>query len=84
MSTTTVCPPIELSTLATPSAASSTFPAFGSESRLERAEDDDAHRGGFAALPPVDGGRAAWLFLGAAFMVETLVWGLPFSVVSGF
>lgn len=33
------------------------------------------------ALPPVDGGRDAWLFLAAAFMIETLVWGLPFSVV---
>ena len=27
------------------------------------------------SLPPVDGGRDAWLFLAAAFMVETLVWG---------
>lgn len=33
------------------------------------------------ALPPVDRGRDAWLFLAAAFTIETLVWGLPFSVV---
>jgi hypothetical protein len=28
------------------------------------------------SLPPVDGGKAAWSFLGAAFMVEVLVWGI--------
>jgi hypothetical protein len=33
------------------------------------------------ALPPVDTGRDAWLFLVAAFVIETTVWGLPFSVV---
>lgn len=27
------------------------------------------------ALPPVDGGKDAWLFLAAAFMVEALTWG---------
>lgn len=27
------------------------------------------------ALPPVDGGRDAWLFLMACFFVEALVWG---------
>lgn len=26
-------------------------------------------------LPRADGGKDAWLFLAAAFMVETLVWG---------
>lgn len=34
------------------------------------------------ALPPVDRGRDAWLFLAAAFTIETLVSGLPSSVVS--
>jgi hypothetical protein len=33
-----------------------------------------------AALPPVDGGRSAWLFLAGATVIEILVWGLPFSV----
>lgn len=28
------------------------------------------------SLPPVDGGKDAWTFLAAAFMVETLVWGM--------
>lgn len=31
------------------------------------------------SLPPVDRGRAAWLFLAASFIVEALVWGFPFS-----
>ncbi|TXT13402.1 hypothetical protein VHUM_00769 [Vanrija humicola] len=32
-----------------------------------------------APLPPVDGGREAWLFLAAGTLVEVMVWGLPFS-----
>lgn len=32
------------------------------------------------ALPPVDSGHEAWLFLISATLIETLVWGLPFSV----
>lgn len=27
------------------------------------------------SLPPVDGGRDAWLFLTACFFIEALVWG---------
>jgi hypothetical protein len=27
------------------------------------------------SLPPADGGKAAWLFLAAKFVVEALVWG---------
>lgn len=30
-------------------------------------------------LPPADGGKDAWLFLAAAFILEALVWGFPFS-----
>jgi hypothetical protein len=33
-----------------------------------------------SALPPVDTGRRAWLFLAGATMMEFLVWGLPFSI----
>ncbi|KAK4698438.1 hypothetical protein P7C70_g7837, partial [Phenoliferia sp. Uapishka_3] len=33
-----------------------------------------------AALPPVDRGRDAYLFLAAATTIEILMWGLPFSV----
>ncbi|KIK63552.1 hypothetical protein GYMLUDRAFT_162578 [Collybiopsis luxurians FD-317 M1] len=28
-------------------------------------------------LPPVDGGFHAWAFLGAAFLIEAVVWGFP-------
>ncbi|KAL8855925.1 MAG: hypothetical protein Q9178_007439 [Gyalolechia marmorata] len=31
------------------------------------------------SLPPIDGGKDAWLFLAACFVVEALVWGFPFS-----
>lgn len=27
------------------------------------------------SLPPVDGGKHAWLFLAACFAIEALVWG---------
>jgi hypothetical protein len=30
-------------------------------------------------IPPADGGKEAWLFLAACFMVEGLVWGFPYS-----
>lgn len=28
-----------------------------------------------ANLPPVDGGKRAWLFLAACFVIEALIWG---------
>ncbi|KZL69050.1 major facilitator superfamily transporter [Colletotrichum incanum] len=33
----------------------------------------------FSSLPPVDGGKQAWLFLAACFAIEMLVWGFPFA-----
>ncbi|WDK15584.1 major facilitator superfamily transporter [Colletotrichum graminicola] len=41
----------------------------------------DSHDEGqeFPSLPPVDGGRQAWLFLAACFAIEMLVWGFPFA-----
>ncbi|KAK2011080.1 major facilitator superfamily transporter [Colletotrichum eremochloae] len=33
----------------------------------------------FLSLPPVDGGKQAWLFLAACFAIEMLVWGFPFA-----
>jgi hypothetical protein len=36
---------------------------------------DDSPRGQAFSLPPVDGGKAAWCFLAASFMMEALVWG---------
>ncbi|PSN68117.1 MFS general substrate transporter [Corynespora cassiicola Philippines] len=32
-----------------------------------------------SSLPPVDGGKDAWLFLSAAFLLEVLVWGFPYA-----
>ncbi|KAM5349162.1 hypothetical protein ACJ41O_008985 [Fusarium nematophilum] len=31
------------------------------------------------SLPRVDGGKDAWLFLAASFMIEALTWGFPFA-----
>ncbi|KAI1105322.1 MFS general substrate transporter [Jackrogersella minutella] len=31
------------------------------------------------SLPPVDGGKDAWLFLAACWAIEALVWGFPFA-----
>ncbi|KAI1751730.1 major facilitator superfamily domain-containing protein [Xylaria castorea] len=41
-------------------------------------EDDSMQRHEFS-LPPVDGGKDAWLFLAAVFVVDALVWGFPFA-----
>ncbi|KAI1133427.1 major facilitator superfamily domain-containing protein [Nemania abortiva] len=41
-------------------------------------EGDFVQRQEFS-LPPVDGGKDAWLFLAAVFVVDALVWGFPFA-----
>ncbi|KAI3342175.1 major facilitator superfamily domain-containing protein [Ustulina deusta] len=41
-------------------------------------EEDFIQRQGFS-LPPVDGGKDAWLFLAAVFVVDALIWGFPFA-----
>lgn len=33
-----------------------------------------------SSLPPIDGGRDAWLFLAAGTVVEALTWGTPASI----
>lgn len=40
--------------------------------------DQDGMGDGFS-LPPTDRGRKAWLVLLASFVIEAVVWGLPFS-----
>lgn len=40
---------------------------------------DEAGGRELPSLPPVDRGAAAYSFLAAATLVETVVWGLPFS-----
>jgi hypothetical protein len=48
--------------------------AASSEFELaDRGEDAPQHQ---VSLPPVDGGKDAWLFLAASFIVEALVWGM--------
>lgn len=37
---------------------------------------EDASQQEQVSLPPVGGGKGAWLFLAAAFVVEALVWGM--------
>jgi hypothetical protein len=37
---------------------------------MESIEDDHG-----SSLPPTDGGKDAWLFLLASFMLEALIWG---------
>lgn len=45
------------------------------ETRLpSESESDFAERHEFS-LPPADGGKDAWLFLAAVFVVDALVWG---------
>lgn len=67
-----------------PSAGASRAPSLHSHSRRPSEEevgiaelDDDTAT---TALPPVDGGKRAWIFLAAATFIETTVWGLPFTV----
>ena len=45
------------------------------EVELESPNPDAPH--GFS-LPPVDRGKDAWLFLAASFVIEALVWGMPY------
>lgn len=55
-------------------------PTFGNESDIELRAIDPYHNEMHItepefSLPPVDGGKDAWLFLFAAFILEILVWG---------
>lgn len=37
---------------------------------------ENEHGRQISSLPPVDGGKDAWLFLAACFAIEALVWGV--------
>ncbi|KAF4635406.1 hypothetical protein G7Y89_g2692 [Cudoniella acicularis] len=53
-----------------------------STNREELAQDlieVSAPHGPEFSLPQADGGKDAWLFLAACFVIEALVWGFPFS-----
>jgi MFS family permease len=65
-----------------PNDSSIELTSISASQRNSTSETNDAdnpnHHPEFS-LPPVDGGKDAWLFLAAAFVVEALVWGFPFS-----
>ncbi|KAI0442226.1 major facilitator superfamily domain-containing protein [Xylaria telfairii] len=42
-------------------------------------DDQNASRNPEFSLPPVDGGKEAWLFLAACFVVDALIFGYAFS-----
>ncbi|WRT63482.1 uncharacterized protein IL334_000387 [Kwoniella shivajii] len=50
------------------------------ESQRERGQSTDGLHTPIDVLPPVDGGRRAWLFLLGATYMEIIIWGLPFSI----
>ena len=63
--------------LGTPSTANCST-ADLDHTRLEDAIDSPTqwpYRAEFPQLPPVDGGKDAWLFLAACFVLEVFVWG---------
>lgn len=41
---------------------------------------NEGQRRDSVSLPPVDRGKAAFTFLAACFLLETVVWGFPFAV----
>jgi hypothetical protein len=45
-----------------------------------RADSPSGSEEGFS-LPPTDGGKDAWLFLLACFMLEALIWGTYLTLV---
>lgn len=47
------------------------------EDEVQRSEDLTGHNE--FSLPQADGGKDAWLFLMAGFMIEALVWGQSVS-----
>jgi hypothetical protein len=69
---------IELEQIEPPS-RTQTDPSVNSSNISQRDEAGDlglnTSRHEFGSLPPVDGGKDAWLFLAAGFVFEALVWG---------
>ncbi|KAI1402545.1 MFS general substrate transporter [Hypoxylon fuscum] len=54
--------------------------AAASPTRDSRQDDSQPEEGiQEFSLPPVDGGKDAWLFLAACWAIEALVWGFPFA-----
>lgn len=57
-----------------PSPAMSMQMRSSSEEEMGTQQPDERHGPEFS-LPQADGGKDAWLFLAACFVVEALVWG---------
>ncbi|WOO76483.1 MFS transporter asaE [Vanrija pseudolonga] len=64
---------------ALPSAAPSQAPT-AANSVIELNIDGEGEERELPALAPTDRGRDAWLFLASATVIESIVWGLPYSV----
>ncbi|KAM0507764.1 hypothetical protein ACHAPB_002458 [Verticillium nonalfalfae] len=62
----------------TPLGAATPDAALG-ETDLPAVTDTHDPADEFASLPPADGGKHAYLFLAACFLVEALIWRFPFS-----
>ncbi|OCF78560.1 monocarboxylic acid transporter [Kwoniella mangroviensis CBS 8886] len=60
--------------------SSNTQPASSHQSVNEPEGEEQGAINPTEALPPVDSGRQAWLFLIAATYIELIIWGLPFSI----
>ncbi|GAA5873008.1 hypothetical protein JCM8547_000006 [Rhodosporidiobolus lusitaniae] len=50
--------------------------------RLRRMSMGEDENEGGEELPPVDKGRGAWMFVAAAFVLETFIWGFSYSFAS--
>ncbi|KAF8749789.1 Major Facilitator Superfamily [Rhizoctonia solani] len=53
--------------------------SLGETLRNEPNGNDDLNRKSFDDLPPMDTGFAAWTFVAASFVLETLIWGFGFT-----
>lgn len=45
-------------------------------------DDQNASRNPEFSLPPVDGGKEAWLFLAACFVVDALIFGMKSQIIN--
>jgi len=71
MATTTATTEIELTVAVEQQVATNTSVEASTANAEQEAEGH--------SLPPVDGGKAAWRLLCAAFVFEALLWGFPLS-----
>ncbi|GAA5979675.1 hypothetical protein JCM11641_004051 [Rhodosporidiobolus odoratus] len=63
----------------TSTTARSSPASFTIDDSLQGHSGEDQGEIEIASLPPVDGGKAAWMFVLAAWVLETFVWGAGYS-----